>query len=147
MYTLSFSFKPWNKEKAIVSGPEILNYLNEVVDEYSLRPHIRYKCKVMTADFCTSTNLWTVTTATGRRFQSQFLYFGSGYYDYNNGYFPKFEGIDRFKGTVVHPQKWDPDMPTEGKTITVIGSGATAVTLIPSLAETAKHVERRLRPR
>jgi len=140
MYTLSFSFKPWNKEKSIVSGPDILQYLNDVVDENGLRPHIRYGQKVVTADFCSASNRWTVTTAAGKRFTSQFIYFGSGYYDYDEGYFPAFKGIEDYQGEIVHPQKWNPQMSTADKKITVIGSGATAITLIPSLASTASHV-------
>jgi len=137
MHTLGFVFEPWKHEKSIADGPAILDYLNRIVDERDIRRHIRLDRKVLTADWDSATGLWTVTaeSAAGERqvMRARFLFQGSGYYDYDNPYDAGFAGRDTFKGQIVHPQFWPKDMDFAGKTVVVIGSGATAVTIVPSM--------------
>ena len=140
MYTLGFKFKPWKNPKAIADGPAILSYLNETADEYNLRPHINYNAKMTSADWDSSRAMWSVSFADGRQIRCNFLFMCSGYYSYESGHTPDFPGQEDFEGQIIHPQKWPETLDYVGKTIVVIGSGATAVTLVPSLAETAKHV-------
>lgn len=145
MHTLGYSFKPWTAEKSIADGPSILSYLNETVDEYSLRQKIRFNTLVTTAEWSSDTATWTLT-ATDSRTQSpvtyscNYLYMCSGYYSYKEGYTPEFPGIESFRGTVVHPQKWPASFDYQGKKVVVIGSGATAMTLVPAMAQQASHV-------
>ncbi|MEZ5382450.1 MAG: NAD(P)/FAD-dependent oxidoreductase [Microthrixaceae bacterium] len=148
MHTLGYSFKPWKAETAIADGPSILAYLNETVDEYRIRPHIRYRHLVETAEWSSEDARWTVTAR--RRgdggaeetvtYTCQFLFMCSGYYSYRAGHTPEFPGRDRFQGDVVHPQQWPDDLDYTGKRVVIIGSGATAITLVPSMAATAEHV-------
>ncbi|TWH00837.1 monooxygenase [Nocardioides sp. J9] len=146
MHTLGFGWKPWKGEKAIVDGPDILAYLEEAAAENGIDEHIRYHHKLLHADFSTEDARWTVTverTDTGDTLQltASFLWSTSGYYRYDEGFTPQFQGIEDFEGQVVHPQHWPEDLDYEGKRIVVIGSGATAVTLIPALADSgAGHV-------
>ncbi|MEN9643811.1 MAG: hypothetical protein RL238_480 [Actinomycetota bacterium] len=145
MHTLGFAFKPWTAEKSIADGPSIMAYLRETVDEYGLDRFIRFGHLVRTADWDSSTARWTVTVerrADGgtEQFTANFLFMCSGYYSYKEGYTPAFPGIDDFTGTVVHPQAWPDDLDTRGKKVVVVGSGATAMTLVPALAGTAAHV-------
>ncbi|GAA4819012.1 flavin-containing monooxygenase [Nocardioides caeni] len=146
MHTLGFSWKPWKGTKAIVDGPDILGYLKDAAAENGIDEHIRYHHKVLNADFSTDDARWTVTverTDTGETAQltSSFLFAASGYYRYDEGFTPAFPGIEDYEGQVVHPQHWPEDLDYEGKRIVVIGSGATAVTLIPALANSgAGHV-------
>jgi len=145
MHTLGYSFKPWTAEKSIADGPSILSYLNETVDQYSLRKKIRFNTLVTNAEWSTDTATWTLT-ATDSRTQSlvaytcNYLYMCSGYYSYKEGYTPEFPGIESFRGTVVHPQKWPTDFDYHDKKVVVIGSGATAMTLVPAMANQASHV-------
>jgi len=145
MYTLGYSFRPWTHPKAIADGPSILSYVRETAHEYGIDRRIRYDHRVKRASWSTADAKWTVEVERGpsreiARFSCSFLFMCCGYYDYAAGYSPEFPGIDRFSGRVVHPQKWTDDIEYAGKRVVVIGSGATAVTLVPAMAETAAHV-------
>ena len=145
MHTLGYSFKPWTKAKAIADGPSILEYLCETVDEYGIEQHIRYHHLVTTAEWSTDEARWTITadrTDTGETatFTCSFLFMCSGYYSYKGGYTPEFPGIDDFEGDVVHPQQWPDDLDYTGKRVVVIGSGATAMTLVPAMAGDVEHI-------
>ena len=148
MFTLGYPFKPWTDEKSIADGSKILSYIQETADENGITDHIRFSSRVVGADFSTTTSTWTlslqVTDAKGKARKKTltcgFLYSCSGYYDYDTPYAPHFEGLDEFDGQVVHPQFWPVDLDYAGKKVVVIGSGATAVTLIPSMARNAEHV-------
>ena len=143
MYTLGYRFRPWKDAKAIADGPAILSYIREVASDHDIDRHIRYDHRVVGAAWSTPDARWTVEIERGaeRVFIScGFLLMCSGYYRYEAGYLPEFPGIDGFKGRIVHPQHWPPDLDYAGKKVVVIGSGATAVTVVPSMAETAGHV-------
>jgi monooxygenase len=144
MHTLGFVFEPWKHEKSIADGPSILEYLNRIVDERDIRRHIRLGTKVVSADWGHSAARWTITTEStdGQRSVTiaRFLYLGSGYYDYDKPYDAQIPGLADFAGTVLHPQFWPKDPGYAGKRVVVIGSGATAVTMVPVMAETAAHV-------
>ncbi len=145
MYTLGYSFRPWKEAKAIADGPAILNYVREAAAEYGVDQHIRYEHKVVRASWSSEEARWTIEAERGTarepvRFSCNFLYLCSGYYSYVEGYTPEFRGTERFRGRIVHPQKWTDDVAYEGKRVVVIGSGATAVTLVPAMAEKAAHV-------
>ncbi len=144
MYTLGFRFKPWTSRKAIADAPSILGYLNETVTEYGLKRHIRHGSKVERASWSSETGLWTVT---GKRDGQPFaitcnFYFNcTGYYNYENGYRPEFAGAADFKGQIIHPQHWPETLDYAGKRVIVIGSGATAVTIVPAMCDRgAGHV-------
>jgi monooxygenase len=143
MYTLGFSFAPWTREDAIVGGEVILSYLKQVADQENITPFIRFGNHVRAARWSSRHNRWTVevdTTDGPRQLTCSFLMACTGYYRYDGGYLPEFRGIDEFAGPVVHPQQWPDDLTVTGKRVTVIGSGATAMTLAPRLAEEAGHV-------
>jgi cation diffusion facilitator CzcD-associated flavoprotein CzcO len=145
MHTLGFSFKPWKGAKAIADGPSILEYIRDTAREYGIDRKIRFGHRVISASWSSETSTWTVDvkkTATGEVVQltCRFLLMCSGYYDYQAGYTPEFPGTERFGGRIVHPQKWTDDVEYAGKRVVVIGSGATAVTLVPELAKKAAHV-------
>lgn len=145
MQTLGYSFKPWTKAKSIADGPSILEYLRETVDEYDIERFIRYHHLVTTAEWSTADATWTITanrsdTNETVTYTCSFLFMCSGYYSYKGGYTPEFAGIDDFSGPVVHPQKWPEDLDYAGKRIAIIGSGATAMTLVPAMATDAAHV-------
>jgi monooxygenase len=147
MYTLGYSFRPWTDSQSIADGPSILKYVRETAEAYGIDRHIRYGHRVEHARWSSPDSRWTVTvrttTATGSstiELTCNFLMTCAGYYDYDAGYTPEFEGRERFRGRVVHPQKWTPDIDYAGKRVVVIGSGATAVTLVPTLAKQAAHV-------
>ena len=144
MYTLGFRFKPWTSERAIVDGPSILSYLKETAAESGIDKHIRYRHKVLAADWSDADNRWHLRVdRAGRESEitCSFLFACSGYYNYDEGYLPEFRGVEDFGGTIVHPQHWPEDLDYRDKKIVVIGSGATAVTLIPALANSgARHV-------
>ncbi len=143
MHTLGFVFEPWKHEKSIADAPAILDYLNTIVDERDIRKHIRYQQKVISADWRDDEARWHVTIeqadGSHTRMTANFLYLGSGYYDYDEPYDPGFEFGD-FDGQIVHPQFWPEDLDYTGKKIVVIGSGATAVTIVPSMTDKAAHV-------
>jgi cation diffusion facilitator CzcD-associated flavoprotein CzcO len=143
MFTLSFPFEPWTRKEGVADGDHIREYLTATAHKYGIDRHIRFNNHVRSADWDSSTDIWTVTVeqdGARRIYRGRFVFFGSGYYNYDEGYTPEFPGIERFEGTVVHPQQWPEDLDYAGKKIVVIGSGATAVTLIPSLAERAGKV-------
>lgn len=145
MYTLGYGFKPWTDPKAIADGPAILSYLRETAREHGIDPKIRYNHRVKSAAWSSADARWTLEVDLGpeagtKRLECSFVYFATGYYDYAEGYTPSFPGRERFQGRVVHPQFWTPDIDYTGKRVVVIGSGATAVTLVPSLAKSAEHV-------
>jgi monooxygenase len=144
MFTLGFRFKPWRSAHSIAEGPDIWNYINEAAVENGIDKHIRYRHRVVAADWSDADNQWTVTVdnnGTQEQITASFVFACSGYYNYEKGYAPEFPGADDFTGTVVHPQHWPEDLDYTGKKIVVIGSGATAVTLIPALANSgAGHV-------
>ena len=143
MFTLGFSFRPWTESKAIADGPSILNYLDETVAEYGIGEHIRYRTRVTGASWSTEDARWTVTAERDGEavtFTCAFLFLCTGYYNYARGYAPEFAGAADFEGRIVHPQFWTDDIDYKDKRIVVIGSGATAVTLVPELAKQAEHV-------
>jgi len=145
MHTLGFSFKPWTEAKSIADGPSILKYLKQTVSQFGIDKHIRYGQLVTKAQWSTDDAQWTVTStnkATGatNTYTCSFLFMCSGYYSYKKGHTPEFVGRERFKGTIVHPQEWPTDLDYAGKRVVVIGSGATAVTIVPSMADKAQHV-------
>jgi len=149
MYTLGYVFKPWTHEKAIADAPSILDYLNETVQENGIEEKIRYGSQVKRATWSSEDALWTVEVENTSReensgeteyFSCNFLHMCCGYYDYAEGYTPDFQGRENFTGQIVHPQQWSPDIDYANKHVVVIGSGATAVTLIPEIAKTAAHV-------
>jgi len=143
MYTLGFRFRPWTSNKAIADGPSIMTYLNEAVDEYHIREKIRFGQKVKKASWSSTEALWTVDVEMDGQpvvYACNFISVCAGYYNYDAGYLPEFKGMEKFKGLIVHPQKWTGDLDYTGKRVVVIGSGATAVTLVPELAKKAAHV-------
>ncbi|HBE81251.1 MAG TPA: NAD(P)/FAD-dependent oxidoreductase [Pyrinomonadaceae bacterium] len=168
MYTLGYRFRPWKEQKAIADGPSILKYIRETAREYDLEKAIRYGHHVRRAEWDSDTAKWTVEVSVssphvskGSRknenlpqsredveekpsqvatFTCNFLYLCTGYYKYEEGYTPEWPGFDEYKGTLVHPQFWPDNLDYAGKRVLVIGSGATAVTLVPAMAETAAHV-------
>ena len=140
---LAIGFRPWSDPKAIADGPAILKYIRETARDHGVEEKIRYNHYVQRASWSTTDARWTVDVKTGNgpvQFTCHFLYLCTGYYEYDAGYTPEWPGVDRFQGTIVHPQKWPEDLDYDGKRIVVIGSGATAVTLVPALAERATHV-------
>ena len=145
MHTLGYAFKPWEAEKSIADGPSIREYIRETAKENRIESHIRYDHKVVSAEWNSETASWSVTarrTDTGEEIQQSchFLMMCSGYYNYDGGYRPRFDGEDRFQGQIIHPQDWDEQTDYDGKKVVVIGSGATAVTLVPEMAKKADHV-------
>jgi cation diffusion facilitator CzcD-associated flavoprotein CzcO len=145
MYTLGYSFRPWEDAKAIADGPAILSYIRETASEFGVDKKIRYGHRVRRASWSSADAVWTVEAETGEekhvvRLTCNFLFLCTGYYDYEGGYTPEWPGVESFEGRIVHPQKWPEDLDYAGKRVVVIGSGATAVTLVPAMAEQAAHV-------
>ena len=144
MYTLGYSFRPWTNAKAIADGPSILAYLKDVAEEYGVAEHIRYGRKAIGASWSSEDAMWTVSVKRSdgpdEKVTCRFLYMCSGYYNYDHGHCPHFEGSEDFEGEIVHPQHWPEDLDYEGKRVVVIGSGATAITLIPSMAKKTEHI-------
>ena len=145
MHTFGYIFKPWLSNKAIADGPSIRAYVDEAATEHQVTSHIRFRHRVTSASWSTADARWTVQARDGESaiqvsFTCNFLFMCSGYYNYEKGHLPEFPGIERFAGTVVHPQAWPEDLDYAGKRIAVIGSGATAMTLVPAMAETAERV-------
>ena len=140
MYTFGYGFKPWSDKSSIADGHKILSYIREAAAEYDVEQHIRYQHKVVTASWSSTQSRWSVTAErgdTGKQvtISCQFIFSCSGYYDYDQGYTPEFAGIDSFKGQVIHAQHWPEQMDYQGKRVVVIGSGATAVTLVPAMSQ------------
>ena len=143
MHTLGFSFKPWRAEKSIADGPAIMHYLDETVDEYQLQDSIRFSHKVVAADWSSADARWVLTVDQGgaqKQMSCNFLFMCSGYYSYDQPYDAQIPGIESFAGDVVHPQFWPESLDYRGKRVMVIGSGATAVTIVPSMAQGGAHV-------
>ncbi len=170
MYTLGYRFRPWTDPKAIADGPAILKYIRDTAAEYDLEKEIRYSHRVSRAEWSSDDARWTIEAETrplgseparcesdrsperrggaekeenkreSVRLTCNFLYLCTGYYDYEAGYTPEWPGFDNYKGIIIHPQKWPQNLGYAGKRVVVIGSGATAVTLVPAMAETAEHV-------
>jgi cation diffusion facilitator CzcD-associated flavoprotein CzcO len=145
MFTLGYSFRPWEDAKAIADGPSILRYIHETASEHGVEQKIRFGHRVLRVDWSSADARWTVEAEqsdTGETvtLTCGFLYACTGYYRYDEGYTPQFEGIDRFRGEIIHPQHWPEHLDCAGKRVVVIGSGSTAVTLVPSLAEEAERV-------
>lgn len=145
MHTLGYRFKPWTSEKAIADGPSIMSYLRETIAEYGIGPKIRFQHKVTEASWNSDAGHWRLTITRGDTMSVEqltcgVLYMCSGYYSYEQGYTPEFEGSSSFRGSIIHPQKWPEDLDYSGKRVVVIGSGATAMTLVPAMAMSAAHV-------
>ncbi len=143
IFTLSFPFEPWTREEGVADGVHIREYLTATAHKYGIDRHIRFNSHVRSADWDSRTDTWTITVdqdGARKTYRARFVFFGSGYYNYDEGYTPDFPGIEEFGGKVVHPQHWPEDLDYTGKKVVVIGSGATAVTLIPSLSERAGKV-------
>ncbi len=144
MHTLGFKFEPWTEQKAIADGPSIMNYLHRIKAKHDLEKQIHFGHKVLSASWSSEDARWTVTAeksdGSHAVMHANFLYMGSGYYDYDQGYDAQIAGIENFKGDVVHPQFWPKDFDYSGKKVVIIGSGATAVTIVPVMAEKAAHV-------
>ena len=145
LYTFGYEFKPWRDEDSIASADKILAYLRETAAEYGIDRKIRYDSKVVSAAWSSADARWTVEveqpgTGTRTTMTCNWIFGAAGYYRYDEGYTPHFEGRERFRGPVIHPQSWPEDLDYSGKRVLVIGSGATAVTLVPALADTAAHV-------
>ena len=145
MHTLGYQFKPWTEAKAIADGPSILKYLRETMREFGIDKHIRYGHLVKDAQWSSETSRWTIHAAVEGsealvEFTCGYLFMCSGYYSYKSGYTPEFKGREEFTGQIIHPQEWPEDLNYTGKRVVVIGSGATAMTLVPAMAKTAEHV-------
>jgi cation diffusion facilitator CzcD-associated flavoprotein CzcO len=143
MYTLGYAFKPWTEQKAIADGPSIWKYVNETAREYGIDKHIRFKHRVVRASWSSGEARWTVEAEHEggvKRFTADFVLMCAGYYKYEHGYLPAFKHMDRFKGPIIQPQLWPEDLDYSGKRVVVIGSGATAVTLVPAMTDKAAHV-------
>lgn len=143
LYTFGYRFKPWTGAPIATAG-EILSYMNAVIDENDLGRHIRYGHKIVGASWSSADNLWTVdvvrTDGTKAQFTTNFLFMCQGYYKHDQGYTPDWPGLADFKGRVIHPQTWPDDVDLKGKRVVVIGSGATAATLVPNIADDVEHV-------
>lgn len=143
MYTLGYRFRPWRDAKAIADGPAILNYIRDTAGEFGVDKKIRYGNRAKQASWSSDDARWTVEVETksgAKNLTCNFLYLCTGYYDYENGYTPEWQGLENFRGQIIHPQKWPEDLNYKNKRVVVIGSGATAVTLVPAMAEDAEHV-------
>jgi cation diffusion facilitator CzcD-associated flavoprotein CzcO len=145
MFTFGYSFRPWNATKVLADGTSIRQYVEETAAQYGVVDHIRYGMQVLKASWSSETGRWTVEVrdaATKRRkkFTTNFLMGCSGYYNYDEGYRPEFPGEQDFTGTIVHPQFWPEDLDYRGKRVVIIGSGATAVTLLPAMAPDTEHI-------
>ena len=144
MYTLGYSFRPWRKPNAIADGAAILDYIRETAAEYGIEREIRFGHRVQRASWSSAEARWTVEVERESqetlRFTCSFLFMCSGYYDYDHGYSPAWPNVEQFDGRIVHPQHWPANLEYAGKRVIVIGSGATAVTLVPALAHHAAHV-------
>ena len=145
MYTLGYNFKPWTSPKGIADGKDIREYICEAAKEHDVEKNIRFGHKVLTSSWSSETARWTIEvqiTSSGeiRFYECNFMLCCTGYYNYDQGYEPTFKGSENFKGDIIHPQKWDENYDYSDKNVVVIGSGATAVTLVPAMTHKAKHV-------
>lgn len=143
--SFGYKFSPWNSDKVLAAGESIKQYLQETAQKFKIDQKIRYGIKIISANFSTQTNKWTVetvneTTGESCQFNCNYLIAATGYYNHDQGYTPKFEGVENFKGQIVHPQHWPENLDYSNKRVVVIGSGATAVTLIPAMANDTAHI-------
>ncbi|MBC7190791.1 NAD(P)/FAD-dependent oxidoreductase [Marinobacter sp.] len=145
MFTLGYNFRPWTETKMLADGPSIRHYIDDTAKAYRVSEHIHFGVKVISEEWDSGKNAWTVTVlneATGEEetFSAGFVFNCTGYYNYDAGYTPKIPGLNNFAGDVIHPQHWPEDYDYSGKNVVVIGSGATAVTLVPAMTDKAAHV-------
>jgi cation diffusion facilitator CzcD-associated flavoprotein CzcO len=140
MFTMAFPFRPWTNPETLSPGKWIKQYLEDTAKEEGILKNIYFNHKIKKASWDSNEKTWTVEVENQETFKANFLFCCAGYYRYDKGYTPDFPGVNQFEGTLIHPQNWPEDFDYSGKNIVVIGSGATAVTLIPNLAKTAKHV-------
>ena len=143
IFTLSWPWEPWRGKEYVADGDQIRDYMEDAARKHGIYPHIRFRTHVQSANWDSATDTWTVDVTedgTAKRYRSRFVFFGSGYYNYDEPYSPDFPGIGSFAGRVIHAQHWPDDLDYSGKKIVVIGSGATAVSLVPALARKAGHV-------
>lgn len=148
MFTLGYSFRPWQGEKSISDGASILQYIKDTASEAGIDKRVRFGHRVVSADWSEGDNRWLVTAQRSGpdgavelvTLTCDFLFSCSGYYRYDKGYLPEFKGMDSFRGQIIHPQHWPQDLDYAGKSVIVIGSGATAMTLVPSMAPDASHI-------
>ena len=145
MHTLGYSFSPWRESQAIADGPSILRYVRQTADEHGVTERVRFGRRVLSARWSSDVAAWTVEVRRAddggtEELSCSFLFTCCGYYDYDGGYAPSFPGAERFRGPIVHPQRWPEDLDYEDQRVVVIGSGATAITLVPALASRAAHV-------
>lgn len=143
LHTFSYSFKPWSSGNAIAGAQEIKDYLNETVDEFAVREKIQFQQRVLKTEWNSETALWTLTVSGPEgehQLQARWIFSATGYYDYAEGFRPSFDGESAFEGEIIHPQHWPEGLDYRSKRIAVVGSGATAVTLLPALAEDAEHI-------
>jgi cation diffusion facilitator CzcD-associated flavoprotein CzcO len=145
MYTLGYSFRPWRADQSMADGESILGYIRDTAADHGIEEKIHFRHRAIAARWSTADARWTVDVECGDtgetlEFTCSFLFMCSGYYRYDEGYKPHFDGAEEFTGRIVHPQDWTDDIEYADKRVVVIGSGATAVTLVPALARTAKHV-------
>lgn len=143
IFTLSYPFEPWRRPENVADGDDIREYLVQTARKHGIEEHIRFNTRVLSADWDSSTDTWTVRTdhdGDETTYRCRFLFFGTGYYNYDEPYRPDFPGLEQFSGEVIHPQHWPESLDYTGKKLVVIGSGATAVSMIPSLTEKAGHV-------
>jgi len=143
IFTLSYPYEPWTRPENVADGHDIRDYLTQTARKHGIEEHIRFNTRVLSTDWDSATDTWTVETehdGQPKTYRGRFVFFGTGYYNYDEPYTPDFPGIEQFTGTVVHPQHWPESLDYTGKRVVVIGSGATAVSMIPSLTEKAGHV-------
>lgn len=143
IFTLSFPYQPWTRPENIADGDHIREYLTAAAHEFGIDQHITFNTHVRSANWDSETDIWTVHTVQDgeeKSYRGRFLFFGTGYYNYDEGYTPDFPGIENFAGQVVHPQFWPESLDYAGKKVVVIGSGATAISLVPAMADTAAKV-------
>ena len=144
MYTFGFSFKTWDNPKSFADAPNILKYLNEAANEYKIKDKIKYQTKVLKANFDTQNKLWSITvinkSGNEEIHYSQFLFSCTGYYNYDEGYTPNYNGLENFEGQIIHPQHWPENLDYKSKRVVVIGSGATAVTIVPEMADETSEI-------
>ncbi len=144
MYTFGFSFKTWDNPKSFADAPNILKYLNEAANEYRIKDKIKYQTKVIKANFDTQNKIWSITTinkvGNEEIYHSRFLFSCTGYYNYDKGYTPAYHGIEKYEGEIIHPQHWPENLDYKNKRVVVIGSGATAVTIVPEMADETSEI-------
>ena len=145
MHTLGYNFKPWVAEKAIAEGPAILDYIHETAREHDIERHIRYQHRLVSADWSSQDACWTLNIrrknqADTTRLTCSFILMCAGYYNYAQPHTPEFRDRACFGGEIIHPQHWPQELDYSGKRVVVIGSGATAVTVVPAMAQQAAHV-------